>query len=268
MRHTSAQYPGSHFRQTTCKVIVRMPECFVQKGCMTWTSVLSHLELYCQLYWHGLYGDDFCGQKTFNSNDPALMSIPTNAERTLAYIYVAEFYNVPTCKAYKANKPAPARKEAERAEGTSSEPMPAQDGVGGKRSSNPPSPESKGVSAASKSGGSKAPTSPKVSTKEQAQQACVSVYKSMLTANPAGVKEALDAAHVELHEHNGVDGLHAATKGPHVKVLVDAELGTAHTTSVPGSVKTGAGTARAYFVPTWAPSKKRRKRVVADSDSD
>ena len=167
------------------------------------------------------------------------------------------------------SKPAPARKEAERAEGTSSQPMPAQDGVGRKRSSNPPSPESKGAPAASKGGGSKAPTSPNVTTKEQARQACVSAYKSMLIANPTDAKAALDAAHAELHKHDGVDGIRAATKGPHVKVLVDAGLGTTSSTEEPDSIKTGAGTARAYFIPTWAPSNKKRKRVrIVDDDSD
>jgi hypothetical protein len=59
-------------------------------------------------------------------------------------------------------------------------------------------------------------------------------------------------------------------KGPGwaFKVLVDAGLGTASSSESPGSVKTGAGSARAYFVPTWAPSKTKRKRVVEDDDSD
>ena len=207
-----------------------------------------------------------------------------------AYLYKAPLHSKAHCAAYKKNaaapkagassgvgsssstsKPAPARKEAERAEGTSSQPMPAQDGVGRKRSSNPPSPESKakGAPAASKGGGSKAPTSPNVTTKEQARQACVSAYKSMLIANPTDAKAALDAAHAELHKHDGVDGIRAATKGPHVKVLVDAGLGTTSSTEEPDSIKTGAGTARAYFIPTWAPSNKKRKRVrIVDDDSD
>ena len=69
-------------------------------------------------------------------------------------------------------------------------------------------------------------------------------------------------------KYNGIDGLQAATKGPHVKVLVAAGLGSATSTDSPGSVKTGGGGARAYFVPTWKPSKKKRKRVIADGDSD
>lgn len=91
----------------------------------------------------------------------------------------------------------------------------------------------------------------------------------MLTENPAAIKAALDGAHEELHKYNGVDGLQASTKGPHVKVIVDAGLGRSSSTSgEPGSVNTGGGGLRAYFVPTWKPSKKKRMAVVEDDDDD
>ena len=234
-------------------------------------AVLSHLELWAQLEWHRRYGDDFCGQKTFNSADPALTTVPTKSDRTLAYIYTAEFYNVATCKAYKDGRPAPARTADSGHPASSS----TSESSRPKKSSNPPSPARGGAQpahstlpAASTGGGGKAPTSQEVTTKEEAQEACVTKYKNVLTANPADCKAALDAAHEELHKYNGLDGLQAATKGPHIKVLVDAGLGTASSSESPRSVKTGAGTSRTYFVPTWVPSKTKRKRVVEDDDSD
>ena len=269
MRLGSTQYPVEYFKRTTCRLIVRMPQSFVQNGALTWTAVLSHLELWAQIEWkrHGL---DFCGQKTMNSADPALVTEPTNADRTLAYLYTGELFNVATCKAYKNNEPPP-RKVAESEGESSSKPTSS----GHKKSSNPPSPATKvapparsELPAASKDVGSKASMSSNITTKEQAKQACVDKYKNTLTSNPAEVKAALDAAHAELHKYDGVDGIRAATKGPHVKVLVDAGLGTASSTESPGSVKTGAGTARAYFVPTWKHSEKKRKRVISDDDSD
>ena len=251
----SKQYPNEYFKSTTCRLVVRMPQHFVQNGSLTWTAVLSHLELWAELEWLR-HGADFSGQKTLNSSDPALKKHPENADRTLAYLYTGEFYNVATCKAYKNNEPPP-RKVAEKGDESSSKP----ESSGSKKSSNPPSPARNGAQPA------QAPTSQKVTTKEQAQEACVTEYKRVLTTT-ADDKAALDAAHVELHKYHGIDGLQAATKGPHVKVLVDAGLGTASSTESQGSVKTGAGTARAYFVPTWKPSKKKRKRVVSDDDSE
>ena len=255
MRLGSAQYPVDYFKRTACRLIVRMPQCFVQNGALTWTAVLSHLELWAEIEWKERHGLDFCGQKTMNANDPALTTEPTNANRTLAYLYTGELYNVPTCKAYKNNEPPP-RKVAESEGESSSKPTSS----GHKKSSNPASPAREGAPLAH--------SSPNVTTKAQAQQACVTKYKTILTANPADYKTALDAAHEELHKYNGVDGLQATTMGPHVKVLVDAGLGSASSTESPGSVKTGAGTARAYFVPTWKPSKKKRKRVISTDDSD
>ena len=158
MRLGSTQYPEEYFKRTACRLIVRMPQCFVQNGALTWTAVLSHLELWAEIEWKERHGLDFCGQKTMNANDPALTTEPTNANRTLAYLYTGELHNVTTCKAYKNNEPAP-RKVA--------------DGEGESAPSN-------------------------VTTKEQAQQACVTKYKSIYE----------------------------------------------------------------YFVPTWKPSKKKRKRVT------
>jgi hypothetical protein len=271
MRLGSEPYPTDYFKSTSCKVVLRMPQCFVQGSC-TWMAVLSHLELWSQLEWHRRYGDDFSGQKTFNSADPALHTAPTDSDRTLAYIYAAELYNVATCKAYKDGRPAPAHKDTEGGHPASSS---TSESSRPKKSSNPPSPARGGAQpahstlpAASTGGGGKAPTSQKVTTKEEAQEECVTKYKSVLTSNPADCKAALDAAHEELHKYDGLDGLRAATKGPHIKVLVDAGLGTASSTESPESVKTGAGTARAYFVPTWKPSQKKRKGVISDDDSD
>ena len=70
-----------------------------------------------------------------NANDPALTTEPTNANRTLAYLYTGELYNVPTCKAYKNNEPPP-RKVAESEGESSSKPTSS----GHKKSSNPASP--------------------------------------------------------------------------------------------------------------------------------
>ena len=105
MRLGSRDYPVEYFKRTACRLIVRMPQCFVQNGALTWTAVLSHLELWAQIEWKERHGLHFCGQKTMNANDPALKTEPTNADRTLAYLYTGELHNVATCKAYK--KPAP-----------------------------------------------------------------------------------------------------------------------------------------------------------------
>ena len=264
MQLGSVAYPVRYFKSTTCRLIVRMPQSFVEDGALTYTAVLSHLELWAEIEWKDRHGDDFCGQKTFNSADPALKIQPTNADRTLVYLYTGEFLNVPTCRAYKNNEPPPGwtTPVVEGSVARSSSPPtrlppPPQSSSG----HNPASPARRGAPPAH--------PSPNVTTKEQAQQACVTKYKSMLTENPAAIKAALDGAHEELHMYNGVDGLQASTKGPHVKVIVDAGLGRSSSTSgEPGSVNTGGGGPRAYFVPTWKPSKKKRMAVVEDDDDD
>ena len=83
MRLGSKQYPVEYFKRTTCRLILRMPQSFVQDGALTWMAVLSHLELWAEIEWKERHGLDFCGQKTMNSADPALTTEPTNANRTL-----------------------------------------------------------------------------------------------------------------------------------------------------------------------------------------
>ena len=261
MQLGSVAYPVSYFKSTTCRLIVRMPQSFVEDGVLTWSAVLSHLELWAEIEWKVRHGDDFSGQKTLNSADPALKFLPTNADRTLAYLYTGEFFNVPTCRAYKNNLPPPGKVAESPSTRSPSPPTRLPPRPQSSSGHNPPSPARRGAPPAH--------SSPNVTTKEQAQQACVIKYQSMLTENPAAIKAALDGAHEELHKYNGVGGLQASSKGPHVKVLVDAGLGRSSTTSEePGSVTTGGGGSRAYFVPTWKPSKQKRKAVVEHSDDD
>ena len=41
MRLGSRDYPVDYFKRTTCRLIVCMPQSFVQNGALMWTAVLS-----------------------------------------------------------------------------------------------------------------------------------------------------------------------------------------------------------------------------------
>jgi hypothetical protein len=88
-----------------------------------------------------------------------------------------------------------------------------------------------------------------------AEQACVLAYKDALRDRPSYVREALDAAFTKLRSFPNMP----QTKGAHVRILVEAGLGTKHLADgVPNAVRTGGGGDRKYFVPTWAPGAAGR----------